>query len=358
MNNVIQKQRFDYVDIAKGMCILAVAWGHITHGTLTMMGSPVRMPFFFMVSGMLFRSTKYPAIGEFSMVRIKRLFKPYVIYSLITWIIWAAYNYFSHNQVESYLNPLLQTFLAQGSGQFLKHNSPLWFIPCLFAVEIMYFYICKLKDYQNLICCFLLAGVSIACEMIWGEDYLYLLPWNFDAALMALPFYCIGNLIIKHIGHKRIHDIVDQNRIASWCFVIVASLILYLSTKIFYSISMGHSYYGNHWIFYPRALFGCAALVALSVLVSVYKNKVVNTAAKYWKWAGINSFDIMATHVPLKGILLVVIAKVLHITGELTFLDALLVFTIVIVIDSFLVLFINKYIKPLNVSNLFKKTQI
>lgn len=348
-------QRFDYVDIAKGMCILAVVWGHITGGVLTMMGSPVRMPFFFMVSGMLFRSSKYPTLSEFAIVRIKRLFKPYLIYSVVTWIVWATYNYVTHKGVDSYFDPLLQTILAQGSGQFLKHNSPLWFIPCLFAVEVMYFYICKLKDYQNIICCFLLAGVSIVCEYVWSEDYLYLLPWNFDAALMALPFYSIGNMVIKHIGHKRIYDVIDHNRIASWIFVAIVSFILYLSTKVFWPISMGHSFYGNHYIFYPRALVGCAALIVLSVLVSVYKNKVLLILAKYWKWAGINSFDIMATHVPIKGFLFALIAQFLNMYDKLTFVELFFIFAVVIFIDSYLVLFINKYIKPIDITALFKK---
>lgn len=343
------KQRFDYIDIAKGMCILFVVWGHITHGGLLFrLGSPFRMPFFFLVAGMLFSSAKYPHLKDFVKVRARRLFLPYAIYSVVTWAVWALYNYASGKNVGSYWSPLLQTILAQGSGAFFKHNSPLWFIPCLFAVELMYFWICKLKDWQNIIVCFLLAGIGMMCEFIWGNDYLFLLPWNFDAALLALPFYSIGNVFKNRVGIKRFYESVINNKWVSRIIIIAITALLLLSTKYFFAISMGDSYYSNHWVFYPRAILGCASLLIFAILVSDCKLSIAKPLNRYWKWSGINSFDIMASHVPIKGFLIALIIKLLDVRNEsFTFIDNFIIFIIVMIIDSYLVLFINKYIKPL-----------
>lgn len=58
-----------------------------------------------------------------------------------------------HNPV-NYWHPLLQTIIAQGSVGFLRHNLPLWFVTCLFSVEIIFYFINKLLSmhYSFIVC--------------------------------------------------------------------------------------------------------------------------------------------------------------------------------------------------------------
>ena len=136
--------RYDYIDIAKGIGILMVVWAHILiFGWTHRMIYAFHMPLFFFLSGMLFQRDKYTSFSVFVAKRAKRLLAPYAIYSVLTWMVWAAFRYMRHDDVDSYLMPLLQTFYAQGSGAYMVHNSALWFIPCLFLTELLYFFISR-----------------------------------------------------------------------------------------------------------------------------------------------------------------------------------------------------------------------
>ena len=193
------KKRIDYVDIAKGFGMLAVIWGHI----LTDDSNPsvvlvyaFDIPLFFVLAGMMYNGEKYNSFGKLLKSRAKSLLLPYVIFSVVTWIIWAAFSIVTHSD-KALFAPLLQTVIAQGSGGFLVHNVPLWFVTCLFVVEVLYYFISKANDIINLLICIALAVVGhFMLHNNLSFDFT-LLPWNIEAAMSAMLFYCVGNLFAK-----------------------------------------------------------------------------------------------------------------------------------------------------------------
>ena len=72
---------------------------------------------------------------------MKSLLIPYVIFSFLIRVVWAAFLYFTHANVDSYCMPLLQIFIVQDFGNFMVHNVPLWFVKCLFVMYMMYYWI-------------------------------------------------------------------------------------------------------------------------------------------------------------------------------------------------------------------------
>lgn len=83
--------------------------------------------------------------------------------------------------------------------------------------------------------------------------------------------------------------------------------------------SMGSSSYQcNGLIFLLRAFLGCLWLVLLAIFIGNTQNinKIVSIPINYLKWAGVKSLDIMCLHIPLKGICMIVVAKVLHSTVD------------------------------------------
>lgn len=59
-------QRYEYIDIAKGIGILLVVWAHILLvGVSHRVIYAFHMPLFFMISGMLFRREKYNNFCDF-----------------------------------------------------------------------------------------------------------------------------------------------------------------------------------------------------------------------------------------------------------------------------------------------------
>ena len=311
------QNRFDYIDIAKGLGILMVVWAHImVTGWSHRLIYAFHMPLFFFLSGMLFQRHKYPSLISFVGRRAKRLLLPYVIYSVATWCMWAVFRYFRGEEV-GYLASLMQTFIAQGSGAFFAHNSALWFIPCLFLVEILYFFICRLGDFWSVLVCFAAAAGSFILGHVFGNDYWFTPPWNADAALIALPFYAVGNVLVRRVTHVRMVEMVKNDRLLTCLVWVVLTVVLFRSAMAFNECSMGSSSYQcSGWVFVLRAFIGIVWLVILSLMMSVIKihNGLYTTVIKYLKWAGIKSLDIMCLHIPLKGICMIVVAVALHIT--------------------------------------------
>jgi fucose 4-O-acetylase-like acetyltransferase len=230
------------------------------------------MPMFFFISGFLFNANKYPSFDVFAKKRFKRLVVPYLIYSIVTWGIWAIFRYFRHDVVKSYWMPLLQTFIAQGSGSYLVHNSALWFIPCLLAVEIMFFFISRLREGLKISVCFIMALVGVLLAHSLGDSYLFNMPWNLDAALLALPFYGTGNILRNKL--KSFDTIISQKVISIGVSVILLFLLGYLSFN-FGECSMGSSSYKCHEIiFFIRAFMGIFSLLTVCLLFS--KSHLIN----------------------------------------------------------------------------------
>ncbi len=305
-------QRFEFIDIAKGLGILAVVWAHIMLvGWSYRLIYAFHMPLFFFISGFLFNEGKYPSFGSFITKRFRRLIVPYLAYSLVTWCIWALFRYIRGDDVQSYIMPLLQTFIAQGSGTYLVHNSALWFIPCLFAVEIMYFFIRKTDDIAVIMLCIFAGGGGLLLKHLFGEAYLQNMPWNLDAALFALPFYGTANLLRKHLHSLNSKSTYSRPIICCMC-IVLAPIIWYLSQN-YGDCSMGSSSYNcNVVLFFARASIGIALTLLVSMLLSFCNvNRLMSVVIDALKWCGRNSLDIMCMHIPIKGVAIIIAAKIL-----------------------------------------------
>ncbi|MDO4511181.1 MAG: acyltransferase family protein [Bacteroidales bacterium] len=339
--------RFQYIDLTKGIGILTVVWAHIMLvGWSHRLIYAFHMPLFFFVSGFLFKAEKFASFTDFLKKRFKRLMIPYAIYSVATWAVWAVFRYITHSDVESYFMPLLQTVIAQGSGEFMVHNSALWFIPCLFAVEIIYFFIRKTGEIASLALCVAIAALNYLMACIFGDAYMYGLPWNLDAAFYALPFYALANIVHKHYSHEQILGLVKRNRIATLLTTAALGAALCLLAFNFQECSMGSSSYQCHiGIFFVRAFIGCFALIMLCALItSVATPRWITNALS---WCGKNSLDIMCLHIPVKGIAMILVSKALHPAVDVSESGAYsaIAFVMTMVVCTVLIYGINKYIR-------------
>ena len=79
----MEAKRLDYVDIAKGLAMLAIVWGHImlvgwSHNFVY----GFHIFIFFFLSGMMFRKEKYDSIVSLLKKRFKTLFL-FICYFLV-----------------------------------------------------------------------------------------------------------------------------------------------------------------------------------------------------------------------------------------------------------------------------------
>ncbi len=197
---IMKEKRLDYIDIAKGLGMLAIIWGHIMEsGATNVFVYSFHIPLFFFISGVVFRKDKYITFWSFMKRRIKTLIIPYLFFSFLTWVLWAVYSKVTHSTVDSYIKPLLQTFIAQGSWGYLVHNVPLWFVSCLLVIEVLYYFICKMdRKIAVLVPCGAFALLSYLMEKLTGIFDFKTLPWSIGAAFAGIVFYGLGNTAAEY----------------------------------------------------------------------------------------------------------------------------------------------------------------
>lgn len=351
LDNSLNPKRVDYLDMLKCLGMFIVVSGHI-HPYYKWFSLTVHcfvIPLYFLLSGMTFKRSKFPTLWEFIKHRAKTLLLPYLMLSLVTWAFWAIFNVVSHNQVDLW-GPLLQTFIAQGSGGFLVHNVPLWFLPCLFVIEVLYYMIDKLPEWANILCCVLLSVLG-ACMISWWRGPFILLPWSIESAFVAIIFYCAGNLLVKHLGLIGIQEKVLGRKWLSLAIIVVLTLIMINTAHWNRHITLGSDNLGKFPpMFYLNAFMGIITTGLFAILVCSIKrnNKLVNAVMNYHLWFGRNSLWIMATHVPVKGIIVLIIAKLIGKSESFVTHDwwcLAIVFALTCAICSVLALIIVKWKK-------------
>lgn len=340
-------KRLDYIDIAKGLGMLAIVWGHICcKGWSNELVYSFHIPLFFFLSGMMFNREKYPSFFMFLKKRAKRLLIPYVVYSVLTWGIWVIFNWAFHRPMENMWEPLWQTVVAKGSGGFLVHNVALWFIPCLTAVEMMYYGLSKFKSW-GAFSSFIIAAVSMILASKYGLEYNHFWPWNLDSAFVALPFYAVGHQLTQRVGHQKLIGFSNKHNSVTLILSMILTVTLYHLAVTYGAISMGHSQFGNEYIFHIRAFVGCASTLLFSLWLATLVNKIIKPIITYIRWFGKNSFDVMATNNPLKGVICTIIAMVMHIkVNDASFTDmehSMLAFIPTMIIDTIAVYYILKF---------------
>ena len=93
--------------------MLLIVWGHIRLGDWSnAFVYAFHIPLFFFLSGMVFSKKRYPDFKSFLLKRVNSLIKPYIVFLVLTWIVWAAFSYVTHANVDSYWMPLAETFIA------------------------------------------------------------------------------------------------------------------------------------------------------------------------------------------------------------------------------------------------------
>ena len=79
----------------------------------------------------------------------------------------------------------------------MTFNTPLWFLPCLFISEIIFFFVLKYINKIKLetIAIFFISAIGVMIGKF------YALPWSFDVAMVVQIFFLFGyNLKTKKIN--------------------------------------------------------------------------------------------------------------------------------------------------------------
>ena len=239
------KSRLEFVDIAKGIGIMIVCFGHsgAEDVVISWIGGFI-VPLFFILSGYMYKDKGIP-VGKDLYNKGKKLLKPYLFFSVVLLLI---YKRFAWNDIVGvfYSRYCLYTYYAPDNIFFMKAtNSPMWFLTAMFATFPLFYIIMKNEKYIKWI-------VLSYLLITWGCTFLpILLPWSLDVVFIMAIFLYIGVLF------RRQETFLNKPSYIYWliiaAFLILCkvngepnpsvrelghSLLLYMITGVLGSISM------------------------------------------------------------------------------------------------------------------------
>ena len=289
------KARLAYVDVAKGMMILAVVLSHAWFANSDILGDwlPFSMPVFFFLSGFTYRPGR--SYGANLGRRVVSLLFPYFIFCAICNLFFPVYaglvkriSLMSYSFLPSKGALWLAVLKADALNMLM--STPMWFLASLFTASILFFgLVDRTRDclWKTLVSAAVLVGAAIGIELIKKGT----LPWYVDlapyaAALMLLGAYC---------GGKKLYGKLN----ALW---IIVGLALLAGAEVLNRVFPGSArtsivqyIEGGAWYgvltAFVIAVAGCIGTLCVARLADL-----VPGLNRVFRWLGRNSLWILCIH--------------------------------------------------------------
>lgn len=287
-----KKKRIYWIDAAKIVAMFLIVLAHTIAYSEKLVWlkkylNSFHVVLFFVISGYIFNTVKYKNYKEFFINKFKSTMVPYFVFAtlfLIPLFLFGsdAANELGRNDINMGIGKsIIGIFYGNAHDNYLRQNSALWFLPCLFTLENIYYFIEKSKNkYKYLL--------AILISLLVGAlDYYFLpirLPWGLDIAFVMVFFFSIGKLLskldVKEIKKKNV------NRKQIWLsliFIICGLILQNFNGEIMYI----HNYYSNYSLFIISA--------TLSVIGYIYLIKLI-PRFKFLQYAGQRTMSILIFH--------------------------------------------------------------
>ena len=251
----MEKQRFAWVDTAKGWGMLAIIVSHV------MTGHPIsrwlytfHVPLFFFLSGFLFRGEK--PWGAFLKGKVRRMVIPYFVLAVPIVLGEAAFyggrRGFWEQVGEMSLGVLLQ-----------RRMWPIWFLACLFLLELLAYWLVRLVRKPVLLA--IAALVMGALGVLYSRAGLPVLPWNLDACFGVMPFFMAGYLLK---GNGKLLAFLERGKGRGLLLAVLAAGNLLFGASAVLGAVPGMDVFKNQYgvpcLSYPAAFCGIGAVILAS----------------------------------------------------------------------------------------------
>lgn len=247
-----------WIDYAKFFAIMGVALMHVALPDEAKTFVRVSLiPFFFFLSGIFTKQyTDYPAFFKNKALRI---LIPYLTFNIVTYLFWLLISKHFGNCTDD-STTFWQSLLGviYGSRYSIAHYVPLWFLPCMFMTENLYFFVQKYSKSVKIKIVFIL--ISAAIGWLNYRFNPYVLPWGLGSAFVMLVFYGLGDMIGKKLLHPTAKSL--QNNILLFLGSAIAMTFIYFWLPVNQQISVIRNEYGNYLLFFNAAFVGISGIVA------------------------------------------------------------------------------------------------
>jgi fucose 4-O-acetylase-like acetyltransferase len=287
-------QRFDYLDIAKGIGVLLVLFGHLLQygGKVSTFIFSFHMPLFYIISGMCFNPEKDSSFESFVIRRFKSLVIPYFLYCIVGLVFTCAIPGMMTDgmSIDAIANDVF--YLAAPN---IFHVGQIWFLIDLFFVEIFGFTLNKLvfsksnKKIVSVITILLL--IYCGANTTWVSVRYFVLgrfPWMLDTAITATVFYVVGFLIRRWGVAKTLKRC--NKALLSIFAIVLYGLLAHISINYLGWVNIANLMFNNLFLYYTCAFIGALATICISEAICGL------TVTKPLKILGRNSLFLFSIH--------------------------------------------------------------
>lgn len=245
------------------------------------------LPAFFFLAGM-FTRTQYTA-GEFFQHKTLRLMVPYVVFGILSWILWMLIgrNYGEDaQQIQAWYLPLVG--MLRGNVHDLIQNPPLWFLCCLMILEWMYYGIHHIRSAAGRYVLYIILGGLGCIGGAWGWRN----EWGILSAMIMLPIYAMGAEGASFLREK-ISSIPTAHLFLIWVASLVGIIGGFLWNK---EINISAAQVGNPILFYITII----AVIGFWLSIAVYVERAFREIHSI-HFLGCNTLLILCLHILVFG---------------------------------------------------------
>lgn len=275
-------KRENTLDIAKGIVIILMVIGHCysTQNEILYMIYAFHMPFFFIVSGLLYgkkcRNENYQFNPRKS---IKKLLVPYFFYDGLFALFLVLLN---HQQ------GLLQTTFDQMSKVItLRGATVTWYLPCILICEICFFMLYKLLREKMILQIAVLFLIGLLCPV---KGYLEVV-WR---CFIAIGFFTYG-FFVGGRDKKIMFDLSSKKKGVLYGIIFLVYAVLAVKNGL---VSLVILQFGNPVLYVFNSILGTELLLVLAAWLD--KRKV---QGKLFVTFGKNTLMVLGTHMFLVEII-------------------------------------------------------
>jgi fucose 4-O-acetylase-like acetyltransferase len=343
------------IDVAKGFGILLVIFGHVCH--LHPFWSIIysfHMPLFFVIAGVNFHPEKYPGFLTFLKKKLRKMILPYLFFCLLGICYALVYRFLTRapwEETASFLRKLPYAVIWMPYSHYSQlFNTPLWFVPCLVLLEVIFFFLSHIKN-QSLFWLLVVLLTASGYLMEWSQcpiDFTFL-PWNFSTACFATGFFAVGYRTLPFIKKQLFDSALTIKRLSVLLSIFVVCFLITGYVGAHNSGSMGSRELNNGFLFLLTGFTGTACVLIASRIVS--GNRLL-------RFFGKNSFCIMGCQIPLYWATVTFLAYLnTHVTvkvpeyKERSLLDCVIMFLLITLLCSLFTIAYNKCIYLSNKHN-------
>ena len=280
------KNRLKFIDISRGIAIILIVYSHTISYSPLLRSSlkfikGFHIALFFVLSGYTF-SIRNKEFFEFTKQKFYRIILPYLFWAftfLVPYFILGQQigDILQKNSNYNFVSLIYNIMYGVGAGGALKQNTSLWFLPALFSMEVIYYFIIKITDkYPN--CRFFFTIMIFILGYLFTNYLNYNLPFGFNTVIAFGIFFYIGYL-------TKDYDVFSTRG------YIIKMLLLFIFGCIcvtFNSQVGAVDYkYGNYFLFFGSGLF-------LSILTIMVSNYIENNYTL--EYIGKNTMGILIFH--------------------------------------------------------------